>query len=130
MFQNVEEAREFFKNDRFATGNGMIIEEIGDDYAVTSVELTPEHMNAAGGVMGGVQFTLADFAFAVISNHIHLVSVALTTSITFLSAVKGDKLYARCQLVKDGRTTGCYQTEVTDNTGRHVATLNMNVFKK
>ena len=66
--RNIEEAREFFKGDRFATENGMVIEELDGEHAVTSVVLTDRHKNALGGVMGGAIFTLADFAFAALTN--------------------------------------------------------------
>ena len=49
----LEEAREFFINDRFAMVNGMTIDELDDDRCVCSMELTPDHRNAVGGIMGG-----------------------------------------------------------------------------
>ena len=76
-FATLEEAREHFKNDRFATNAGMQIDEIGEDCSICSVTLTDDHKNAYGGVMGGVIFTLADFAFAVCANNIHALSVAM-----------------------------------------------------
>jgi len=36
--------------------------------AICSLTLEAKHKNALGAVMGGVYFTLADFAFAVASN--------------------------------------------------------------
>ena len=79
-FTTLEEARELFKEDRFATDAGMEIDEITEDSSTCSVILTDSHRNAYGGVMGGVIFTLADFAFAVVANRIHCVSVALQMS--------------------------------------------------
>ena len=67
----LEEARAFFAGDRFATENGAVIDEIGEHYAICSMEITPHHLNAAGRVMGGAVFMLADFAFAVASNFGH-----------------------------------------------------------
>lgn len=61
-FATLEEAREHFKNDRFATNAGMQIDELGEDYSVCSVTLSDDHKNAYGGVMGGAIFTLADLA--------------------------------------------------------------------
>ena len=56
--KTLEEVREVFADDRFATENGAVIEEIGDGYAKCSVKLERKHKNAMGGVMGGVYFTL------------------------------------------------------------------------
>ena len=59
---DLRKIRETFAKDRFATENGAIIEEVREHYARCSIELTERHYNAAGGVMGGVHFVLADFA--------------------------------------------------------------------
>ena len=120
-FSTVEEAREYFKNDRFATENGMRLDELTEDGCVCSVVLGERHRNALGGVMGGVLFTLADFAFAIASNTAHHGTVAIDVNIHFLAAPKGSKLTARASCVKDGRTTAVYEAKVTDDTGRDVA---------
>ncbi len=120
-FATIDEARDFFKNDRFATNAGMTVDEMGDDYSVCSVTLNDDHKNAYGGVMGGVIFTLADLAFAVCANNIHSLSVAQQVSINYLSAPKGKKLIARAKCIKDGRTTAVLNVDVTDDTGRDVA---------
>ena len=83
----LEEARAFFAGDRFATENGAVIDEIGEHYAICSMELTPHHLNAAGRVMGGAVFMLADFAFAVASNFGHPADVTTTSQIVGTQAV-------------------------------------------
>lgn len=120
-FNNIEEAREFFKGDTFATKNGMILDELEDGYAKCSVVLNEDHLNAYGGVMGGVIFTLADFAFAVASNNVHKPTVAQQVSINFLSATKGKKLIAIAKCKKDGRTSAIYNIDVIDDLGREIA---------
>ncbi|MBR4185154.1 MAG: PaaI family thioesterase [Clostridia bacterium] len=120
-FSTVEEAREYFRNDRFATVNGMELDELTEDGCVCSVTLGENHRNALGGVMGGVLFTLADFAFAIASNNRHRGTVAIDVSIHFLAAPKGGRLTARASCVKDGRTTAVYEVRIADDTGRDVA---------
>ena len=128
-FATIDEARGFFKNDKFATNAGMVIDEMGDDYSVCSVVLNDGHRNAYGGVMGGVIFTLADLAFAVCANNIHSLSVAQQVSINYLSAPKGTKLFARAKCIKDGKTTSVLNVYVTDDTGRDVALFVGTAFK-
>ena len=123
MFASLEEAREFFKNDRFATTNGMVIEELGEDYAVTSMTLTEDHRNAVGTVMGGVYFTLADFAFAAAVNQVHNVSVAMDSNITFHQPAKGDHLKATAKVIKTGRRSTYCEVIVEDDTGKRVVTF-------
>ncbi len=128
--EKLAEVRELFKGDKFATENGMVIDEIGDHYAKCSVKLTDIHRNAMGGVMGGVHFTLADFAFAVASNWQHMGTVALSTDIAFIGAVKGNSLTAVAELVKDGRSVNCYHITVKDNLGNIVADVKTVGFHK
>ena len=128
-FATLDEAREHFKNDRFATNAGMVIDEIGEDCAVCSVTLTDDHKNAYGGVMGGVIFTLADFAFAVCANNIHSLSVAQQISINYLSAPAGDHLTAKAKCLKSGRTTSVITVMVTDDTGKDIALFTGTGFK-
>lgn len=117
----LEEARAFFAGDRFATENGAVIAEIGEHYAICSMELTPHHLNAAGRVMGGAVFLLADFAFAVASNFGHPADVTTTSQITFLRPSQGNTLYAKSQELRRGRTAVYYETSVTDDTGALIA---------
>lgn len=100
----LKEAQDFFAEDHFATENGAVIDEIGPDYAVCSMALTAHHRNAAGRVMGGVLFTLADFAFAVAANFSQPPAVTVSSQITFLSPVKGTRLIAKAHQLRRGRT--------------------------
>jgi len=121
--ENIEEVREYFKNDKFAADAGMVIDEIGDHSAVCSVVLDGRHCNAMGNVMGGVHYTLADFAFAVASNWQKAGVVGLNNSIAYLSPVKGKKLIAKATMIKDGRSTCVYNVDITDELGTKVANV-------
>ena len=121
--ENIERVREVFKNDRFATENGIVIDEIGTKSAVCSLVLTSKHRNAMGAVMGGVYFTLADFTFAVASNHEEMNTVSLRADISFLGSAKGEKIIAKATCIKDGKTTAYYQIDVTDEQGTLVAVV-------
>ena len=129
VFSGVEEAQEFFKNDRFATTNGMKVDEIGEDYAVCSMEIHENHLNAAGTVMGGVYFTLADFAFAVSVNNVHKVTVGMDSNITFLVPAKGDKLIATSRVMRTGKTTTFCEVQVKDSFDRLCAVFTGTAFK-
>lgn len=120
-FNSLEEAREFFYKDKFAVTTGVVLDKITEDEAVCSLEITDNHRNAYGGVMGGVIFTLADFAFAVLSNQIHQLTVAQQVDIHYLSAPKGDKLFAKATCRKSGRTSSIVNVDISDDTGRDVA---------
>ncbi|WP_298501411.1 PaaI family thioesterase [uncultured Methanobrevibacter sp.] len=120
-FDTLESAREFFYKDKFAVDTGITLDELTEEYALCSLELTDGHRNAYGGVMGGVIFTLADFAFAVLSNQIHQLTVAQQVDIHYLSAPKGDKLFAKATCRKSGRTSSIINVDISDDAGRDVA---------
>ncbi len=128
-FKSLEEAREHFKNDRFASLAGASIDEMTDNTAVCSMTLSDVHKNAYGGVMGGAIFTLADLAFAVVANQIHSLSVASQVSINYLSAPKGTKLIAKAKSIKEGRTTTVINVEVYDDNDRYIALFTGKAFK-
>lgn len=124
-----EETIRLFEKDRFATENGAVIEEVGEHYAKCSLKIEDRHRNAMGAVMGGVYFTLADFALAVASNWKKMGNVSLNSEITYLSAAKGEKLIAEAVCVKDGRTTGYYRIDVKDELGNLAAAVTATTFR-
>ena len=126
--KTLEEIKNIFAEDRFAHQNGAMIEAADTGYAKCTLLLDERHCNAAGGVMGGVSFMLADFAFAVAANHNKMNTVTLSSSITFLGVPKGKMLIAEANCVKDGRSTCCYRVVVTDELDNGVAEVTMNGF--
>jgi len=120
-FRDIEEAREYFSGDRFATENGMAIDELDAEHSVCSMALSARHRNAYGGVMGGAIFTLADFAFATLTNDRERITVAQQVSVNYLSAPKGERLVAKARWRKDGRTSCVVVVDVSDDAGRDIA---------
>ncbi len=123
---DLTEARELFANDRYATGQtGIKIEEVGPDYARCSLKLSDKHRNAYGGVMGGAIYTLADLTFAVASNFKkEAATVALSSAAHYMSATKGNTLYAESRLIKDGRTNCFFEIMITDDLNKDIAVVN------
>ena len=121
--KSLEEARREFSRDLYATKqSGIVIDRIGENYALCSMELTGDHRNAYGGVMGGAIYTLADFAFAVASNFDkEMATVSLVGQATFMSATRGNTLYAEARLLKDGRNNCFYEVTVSDNLDKVIA---------
>lgn len=124
-----EETMRMFEKDRFATENGAVIDEVGDHYAKCSLKIQDRHKNAMGAVMGGVYFTLADFALAVASNWKEMGNVSLNSEITYLTAAKGEKLTAEAVCVKNGRTTGYYRIDVRDEFGNLAAAVTATTYR-
>ena len=127
---DLEKAREFFRGDFYATkASGIIIEEVGEHYARCSMEITRNHQNAYGGVMGGATFTLADYTFAVASNFNQPQTVSVTSQINFIGMAKGKKLISESHLIKDGRTPCLYEIEIKDDLENKVAFVTISGMK-
>ena len=117
-----EQAREFFKNDIYATEvTGIEIIEAREGYAKCSLKIEDKHKNAVGQVMGGVLFTMADFAFAIASNIGQSTTVTQTSQIMCLSAVKGNVLYAETEKIRAGKRSCFYKIMISDDVGTQVA---------
>ena len=83
------------EGDRFAATNGMQLTEIREGFARAEMKVEARHLNAAGVCQGGAYFTLADLAFAAVTNSCGIVTLGIPNSITFLqSAHEGDTLVA------------------------------------
>ena len=123
---DLEKAREFFAADRFATeATGIEILEVGEKYAKCRLKTSGIHQNAAGQVMGGVLFTLADFTFAVATNHgTTSPTVTVTSTISYLSVPRSDVLFGESRLLRDGQRNCFYEISITDDQGTLVAVVN------
>ena len=118
----LEEAREYFENDLYASQQtGIVIDAAEPGYAKCSLKIEDKHKNALGNVMGGVFFTMADYAFAIASNFKQPSTVTQTSQIVYLSSVKGTTLYAETERIRAGRKTCFYKVMITDDTGAQIA---------
>lgn len=128
---SLDEVRAFFVNDHYATLSlSPVIEEACPGYARVSMDIEERHLNGMGALMGGVSFTLADYAFAIASNIGQPPTVSTNNSIDYLGAPKDSRLVAVCEMEKSGRSLCFARVSVTDGTGRAVARVNITGFRK
>ena len=120
-FSTIDDARDYFSKDRFATENGIALDEVDATHAAASLTVDSRHKNAFGGVMGGAIFTLADFAFAALTNDRERVTVAQQVSINYFAQPKGARLVATARYRKDGRNSCVVNVDVVDDSGREIA---------
>lgn len=123
--------REIFARDLYATRtSGIVIDCAEVGRSICSMKITDGHLNAAGFVMGGAIFTLADFAFGVAANTEKAITVTLSSSIQFISAAKCDTLTAEAKCIKEGRSVVFYEVNITDDKGKLIATATCNGYRK
>ena len=126
----LEEIRNRFKNDHFATDTtGIVIDSAEPGKAVCSMTLEERHMNENNVPMGGAVFTLADFVCAIAANgYSERNTVSQNVSITFLAPAKGKRLIAEASCLREGRTTALYAADVRDELGTYVAHAVLNAY--
>lgn len=125
------EAKEFFKDDRFAVQAGIELLEIREGYGKAKMTVTADHLNAGHTTQGGAIFTLADLALAAAANSHGTLALSLTSHITFLKGSgMGDTLYAEAAERHVGRSTGHYQVDIRNQHEELVATFEASVFRK
>ena len=110
------------QHDLFSQWLGISIIEIREGYSKIKMTVRPEMMNGLGIVHGGIAFSLADSAFAFACNNRNQLSVALDTSINFIKPIHvGDELIAEAKELHNGKSTGLYQIEITNQKNYLVA---------
>ncbi len=122
MNDHIKKIREAFAGERFVNESlGAVIEDAAEGYAKCTMALESRHRNSLGTLMGGVMFTLADFAFEVAANQDGNAVVSQAVQITFLTPAVGNTLTAEARVIREGRQTSFYSISVTDELGTEVA---------
>jgi len=99
--------------DRFMESLGLEIETLAPEEVQLSVTVRPEHLNLHGTAHGGLLYSLADAAFALISNQAAR-AVALSTRMDyFRPAREGERVVARAEPTHRGRKTASYRVTLT-----------------
>ena len=102
--RSLEELREFFSHDRYATATtGIEILEAEDGYAKFAVASNPDAGNAP------ITFTL-------------------TSQINFLTPARGRYLTAEARAVRKGRKASFYEAEIRDELDTLIATVSSTGF--
>ena len=118
------------QNDLFSQWLGISIIEIKEGYSKIKMTVRPEMINGFGIVHGGIAFSLADSAFAFACNNRNILSVALDTSINFLKPVHiDDILIAEAIELHNGRSTGLYHINITNQRNETVAVFKGTCFR-
>jgi acyl-CoA thioesterase len=110
------------QDDPWARALGIEYLEIRRGYCRLGLTLQPHMVNFRGFPHGGVIFSVADIAFGTACNSHGEPAVALSMTISFITAVTaGSRLLAEAREVKQGRRTGFYEVTVSNAAGTLVA---------
>lgn len=128
----IEEIREYFAGDEFAVKClGATIDEYDFETGAATVSMTLDdrHHNAQGFVMGGVFFSLADYALAVASNVNQPPSASVNSSIAHMNRAKGERLIAVAEPNRLGKSLAFFTIDVFDELGTHAARMTSTVMR-
>ncbi len=110
-------------NPYFAVRSGVKVTAIHDDHSAEGeLEIRTDTQNPLGILHGGALFTLADTVAGTAVFTTGRSCVTLDSSMQFLSAAKGEKVFCVATPKKMGRTILVYDVSITDDGGRLVAT--------
>ena len=127
---DLEIVRKFFTKDKFVALAGIEIDAVSETEATVSARIDERHQNANGCVQGGMLYTLADFAFAVLSNYTHPATVTQAGNISYLRPALGGRITATAREVeRAGHNTVC-EVVIKDDTSQTVAVAHFNGFVK
>lgn len=121
---------EFLLNDRFARQAGAEILTIEPGYAKVRMEVTPDHLNAAGVCQGGALFTLADLAFAAVANSYGQITLSLSANITFLKAASNGWLYAEAREVHHHNRIPYIEVRIAQEDGTLIVIMTSSGYRK
>lgn len=108
--------------DPWAHALGVEYLAISRGYCKVALTLAPYMVNFQGMPHGGAIFSLADAAFGAACNSHGEPAVALTMTISYISAAQpGARLVAECRELRQGRRAGFYDITVTSGDGRTIA---------
>lgn len=114
----------------FGPVSGAKVTAIRGNVAEGELEIRTETKNPLGVVHGGALFTLADTVAGTAAYTTGRSCVTLDSSMQFLAAAKGDKVFCVATPKKVGRTIVVYDIAITDSEERLVATGTFTFFAK
>ncbi len=110
--------------DRFASSIGAHLTEVKEGSAKAQLTVEERHLNGGGVCQGGAIYTLADIAFAAVTNSHGILSLGISNTITFLkSAQLGDTITAECtELLNHHKLPYC-DIKITNQHGELLAVM-------
>ena len=118
----LEAVRDHFRRFDPLSGHfGIAVVELDGAHSVAVMPLEARHRNGMGTAHGGAIFTLADVAFAALSNGDGLYCTNAQTSISYLAPGRIGPLRAEARTLRAGRLLSTYEVRVTDADGTLVA---------
>jgi len=108
--------------DGFFKHNNYHVVEISKDSVIIEAVLTDSAMNPYGIAHGGFIFGLGDEAMGLLAYNNHQV-VTLDSSISYLAPGKGNKLYAKAEIVQAKHKMAFLKATIYNDKNELIATM-------
>lgn len=129
--KTLEELRKYFENDGFVKYCGMEILAVDKEKALVKAPIFEKHLNAIGIIHGGMLFSIADFAFGVLANYLHPITVTASGSITYVAPCANSAfITAEAREIARYNKTCVQEITVRDDKGMIVCIAQLNGFIK
>lgn len=124
----MEKIVSLFRKDNFARGCGIEIEDVTPGFARCSMQVTGNHLNGIGILMGGALFTLADYTFSLAANSYGKIAVTRTASIVYMRKCRSGVVSAIATEISRNELTGNYVVEISNDQDQVIARVEGTVF--
>lgn len=119
---------DMLKQSNFSSNLGVRLDEVGDDYAVCSLQLNDSFRNAYGTTHGGVTYSLADTTVAAVlvgrldSNQIVSTIEGKLNYLRAADPKEVDRFICRGKIEHLGSSTAVVKVSIKDNQGQKLNT--------
>lgn len=118
----IEYAREVVGKDPLAAFLGITVEEVRHGYGRCSLRVKPEYLNAVKRAHGVTVCAVADQAFAVASNSVGSMAIAVNLAINYIAgAAEGETICAEATPINIGRKVSVWKIEVSGEDKKLIA---------
>lgn len=121
-------AEEYLASNPFMRYNHMEITKISKEYSEIRMEVHPNGLNLMGQVHGGLIYSLADVVTGLTARADGREYVTQSAHINFIGNVSSGTVIARGLLIRRGRTITIVRGEVTDEKGKLLADVTVDMF--
>ena len=130
VYDPISVVQHMMQMDAFSQWLRIEVIEIKEGYSKLKMMVRQEMVNGFKVAHGGVIFSLADSALAFACNNRNNFSLALECNISFLKTVNvGDELTAETKEIHNGKSTGVYSIDVTNQHDQQVALFKGTCFR-
>ena len=126
--KNVLDPDEYIKHTPFMEYTNMKIEKISPECSEISMKITHGVTNLMGMVHGGMLYALADVVTGLTARADGREYVTQSAHINFIGNVSSGTVIARGLLIRRGRTITIVRGEVTDEKGKLLADVTVDMF--